>query len=152
MPINSNEFLHVSLMENDLTINVSALNLPLFPASVKEMNETRLKEERPRNRSVSRRPFWNWIDSSIVYETFRKFEVGGIRESGADPRRNTIDSRILCKVILKIKVSDRIAIKKREERIRLMKFIFDSRLKRINWFNRANKYILVAALYCCVNI
>lgn len=57
MPINSNEFLHVSLMENDLTINVSALNLPLFPPSVKEMNETRLKEERPRNRSVSRRPF-----------------------------------------------------------------------------------------------
>lgn len=151
MPINSNEFLHVSLMENDLTINVSALNLPLFPASVKEMNETRLKEERPRNRSVSRRPFWNWIDSSIVYETFRKFEVGGIRESGADPRRNTIDSRILCKVILKISFWSN-CNKKREERIRLMKFIFDSRLKRINWFNRANKYILVAALYCCVNI
>lgn len=41
--------------------------------------------------------------------------MGGIRESGADPRRNTIDSRILCKVILKIKVSDRIAIKKEKK-------------------------------------
>lgn len=40
-PINRDEFLHApSLVENDLTINVSALNLPLFPASVKEMNGT----------------------------------------------------------------------------------------------------------------
>ena len=54
MPINRDEFLHASLVENDLTINVSALNLPLFPASVKEMNGTGLKGERPRNRNVSR--------------------------------------------------------------------------------------------------
>lgn len=144
-PINRDEFLHASLVENDLTINVSALNLPLFPASVKEMNGTGLKGERPRNRNVSRRPFWNWIDSSIVYETFRKFEVSATTRGR--------DSRIWRKptakydrpenspqtYIRKIKVFWFWIAIKGKKRNCLMKFILRLK-KKINWLSRANKY------------